>query len=108
MRVSPKSPFSGCFHPALTSHILTRQLLLNALVESTERFIEFPRRKRRAVARRGIVSQPTPEAVVPGAAALPHDDRNSMPSPPSTPDPAGHAAADHRFARDDAGYHPDR
>src|SRR6201995_5598272 len=107
MTVSPQYPVIGCVHPALTSHILTRQLLLNALVGSTERFIEFPCRKRRAVARRGIVSQPTREAVVPGAAALPHDDRNSMPSPPGPPDPVGPAAADNRFAREDAGYHHD-
>src|SRR6202012_2180067 len=50
---------------------------------STQEFV--PDRLRRT-SQRGIVSPPAPQAVVPGAAALPYDDRNSMPPPPSTPD----------------------
>src|SRR3984957_17016154 len=71
--------------------------------EGTQEFV--PDRLRRT-SHRGIVSPPTSQAVVPGAAALPHDDRKSMPSPPSTPSPgAGDNSA--ALAREDAGYHHD-
>src|SRR6202044_1570808 len=67
---------------------------------------EFVPDRLRRTSHRGIVSPPTPQAGVPGAAALPHDDRNSMPSPPSTPSPA---AGDNSavLAREAAGYHHD-